>query len=251
MTSEHPNHSFPLTPKTTTNQGKWTWPLLAWTTVDLSEKRTQCVHTQGFTELAWPSLFFFASAFRPVWPGRCIWGLVCVPRPTLFFFVASAFRPVWPGRCIWGLVCVPRPTRTLDQGGVEPRPAVSLRPKGHRQYHYSTDAPMCTTSDSRPGPGGNRTAASCQPQAWRPSAIPLQHRRPSELAWPSHHGIDNRKDFFLLERHLGQVPWSLSVLSLSLFTTSRTRGESNRGYLSASGPKAIGNTATQQRRLNR
>ena len=37
------------------------------------------------------------------------------------------------------------------------------------------------------------------------------------------HGI-----FFLLERHLGQVPWSLSVLSLSLFATSRlapwTRG---------------------------
>ena len=24
---------------------------------------------------------------------------------------------------------------------------------------------LCTTSDSRPGPGGNRTAASCQPQA--------------------------------------------------------------------------------------
>ena len=58
------------------------------------------------------------------------------------FFVASAFRPVWPGRCIWGLVCVPRPTRTLDQGGVEPRLAVSLRPEGHRQYHYSTDAPL-------------------------------------------------------------------------------------------------------------
>ena len=57
------------------------------------------------------------------------------------FFVASAFRPVWPGRCIWGLVCVPRPTRTLDQGGVEPRLAVSLRPEGHRQYHYTTDAP--------------------------------------------------------------------------------------------------------------
>ena len=60
----------------------------------------------------------------------------------IFFFVASAFRPVWPGRCIWSLVCVPRPTRTLDQGGVEPRLAVSLRPEGHRQYHYSTDAPL-------------------------------------------------------------------------------------------------------------
>ena len=38
---------------------------------------------------------------------------------------------------------------------------------------------LCTTSDSHPGPGGSRTAASCQPWAWRPSAIPLQHRRPS------------------------------------------------------------------------
>ena len=50
----HPNHSFSQTPTTTTNQEKWTWPPLAWTTVELSEKRTQCVHTQGFTELAWP-----------------------------------------------------------------------------------------------------------------------------------------------------------------------------------------------------
>ena len=42
---------------------------------------------------------------------------------------------------------------------------------------------------------------------------------------------------FLLECHLAQVAWSLSVLSLSLCTTSRlapwTRGESNRGL----GPK--------------
>ena len=29
---------------------------------------------------------------------------------------------------------------------------------------------LCTTSDSHPGPGGSRTAACCQPQAWRPSA---------------------------------------------------------------------------------
>ena len=39
--------------------------------------------------------------------------------------------------------------------------------------------------------------------------------------------------FFLLERHLAQVAWSLSVLSFSQCTTSRlapwTRGESNRG----------------------
>ena len=55
------------------------------------------------------------------------------------FFFASAFRPVWPGRCI----------------------VLSLS--------------LCTTSDSRPGPGGSRTAASCRRQARRPSAIPLYH----------------------------------------------------------------------------
>ena len=35
---------------------------------------------------------------------------------------------------------VSRPTRVLDQGGVEPRLAVSVRPEGHRQY-YCTTAP--------------------------------------------------------------------------------------------------------------
>ena len=29
-------------------------------------------------------------------------------------------------------------TCALDQGGVEPRLAVSVRPEGHRQYHYTT-----------------------------------------------------------------------------------------------------------------
>ena len=47
------------------------------------------------------------------------------------FFVASAFRPVWPGRCDFSFICIPQSTRALDQGGVEPRQAVSpkaLRP---------------------------------------------------------------------------------------------------------------------------
>ena len=70
--------------------------------------------------------------------------------PACFFF-ANAFRPAWPGRCIWGLVCVPRPTRALDQGGVEPRLAVSLRPEGHRQYHYTT-TPLRTCPSLQPGP---------------------------------------------------------------------------------------------------
>ena len=47
------------------------------------------------------------------------------------FFVASAFRPVWPLRCDLSFICIPQSTRALDQGGVEPRQAVSpkaLRP---------------------------------------------------------------------------------------------------------------------------
>ena len=47
------------------------------------------------------------------------------------FFFASAFRPVWPGRCDLSFICIPQSTRALDQGGVEPRQAVSpkaLRP---------------------------------------------------------------------------------------------------------------------------
>ena len=52
------------------------------------------------------------------------------PRHTRFdvdaaFFVASAFRPVWPGRCDLSFICIPQSTRALDQGGVEPRQAVS------------------------------------------------------------------------------------------------------------------------------
>ena len=34
------------------------------------------------------------------------------------FFVASAFRPVWPGRCDLSLICIPQSTRALVQGGV-------------------------------------------------------------------------------------------------------------------------------------
>ena len=62
--------------------------------------------------------------------------------------VASAFRPVWPGCCI-----------VLN---------LSLR----------------ATSRLAPWTRGSRTAASCQPQTWRPLAIPLHHRR---LLHHTHH----------------------------------------------------------------
>ena len=63
-----------------------------------------------------------------------------------FFFVASAFRPVWPGRCDLSFICIPQSTRALDQGGVEPRQAVS--PKALRPWtiplRYSVGSPHCS-----------------------------------------------------------------------------------------------------------
>ena len=52
--------------------------------------------------------------------------------------------------------------------------------------------------------------------------------------------------FFLLERHLAQVAWLLSVLSLSLFTTSRPRLAVS---LRPKGHWQYHYTTTQQRRL--
>ena len=47
-------------------------------------------------------------------------------------FLLRAFRPVWPGRCDLSFICIPQSTRALDQGGVEPRQAVS--PKAPRPW---------------------------------------------------------------------------------------------------------------------
>ena len=67
------------------------------------------------------------------------------------FFVASAFRPVWPGRCDLNFICIPQSTRALDQGGVEPRQAVS--PKALRPWtiplRYSVGS-----GDAQQTPGG-------------------------------------------------------------------------------------------------
>ena len=53
-----------------------------------------------------------------------------------------ARAPVGPGglvaECIEPQSVYHVTTCALDQDGIEPRLAVSLRPKGHRQYHYTT-----------------------------------------------------------------------------------------------------------------
>ena len=48
------------------------------------------------------------------------------------FFVASAFRPVWPGRCDLSFICIPQSARALDQEGVEPRQAVSPKAQSEK-----------------------------------------------------------------------------------------------------------------------
>ena len=58
--------------------------------------------------------------------------------------------------------------------------------------------------------------------------------------------------FFLLERHLAQAAWSLSVLNLICIpqsTHALDQGESNHGKLSARGPEAKDYTASLQRRF--
>ena len=74
------------------------------------------------------------------------------------------------------------------------------------------------------------------------------------MRWIQLLGLILHQGSFCASAIWGMSPGRCIVLSLSLCTTSRlapwTRGESNLGKLSASGPKAIGNTTTPQRRLD-
>ena len=59
--------------------------------------------------------------------------------PERFFFSRAPFGPGGlVAECIEPGWVYHVTTRALDQGGVEPRLAVSLRSEGHRQYHYTT-----------------------------------------------------------------------------------------------------------------
>ena len=83
------------------------------------------MYVKAYQDLSLKSLVCCSWFFRPVHLGAWLGG------SWLPFFVASAFRPVWPGRCDLSFICIPQSTRALDQGGIEPRQAVSpkaLRP---------------------------------------------------------------------------------------------------------------------------
>ena len=54
------------------------------------------------------------------------------------FFVASAFRPVWPGRCIWALSVYRSRLAPWTRGESNHGKLSALRPLGHGRYRFAT-----------------------------------------------------------------------------------------------------------------
>ena len=54
------------------------------------------------------------------------------------FFVASAFRPVWPGRCIWALSVYRSRLVPWTRGESNHGKLSALRPLGHGRYRFAT-----------------------------------------------------------------------------------------------------------------
>ena len=57
---------------------------------------------------------------------------------TLLFFVASAFRPVWPGRCIWALSVYRSRLAPWTRGESNHGKLSALRPLCHGRYRFAT-----------------------------------------------------------------------------------------------------------------
>ena len=68
----------------------------------------------------------------PFFPGSCL-----ALHATLFFF-SSAIWGMFPGRCIVLSLSLCTTLQLAPWTRGEPRLAVSVRPEGHRQYHYTT-----------------------------------------------------------------------------------------------------------------
>ena len=118
-----------------------------------------------------------------------------------FFFPASAHWPVWPGQST-GL------SRKRERSCTGP---------------FNWGGAHCAGENVK-----QRTEPFLQKSLEKQTQTKPQQNGHSPPRQP-----ETPRPFFLLERHLAQVAWSLSVLSLSQCTTSRlapwTRGESNRG----------------------
>ena len=146
----------------------------------LGNETLQFSRSQSWWNSLWTSPSFWPVVFRgqsaPYWGSSVHTSSLATPLATTYHysFVRAPF-----GACplvaalYWALVCVPR-------------------------------------HDSRPGPGGSRTAASCQPQAWRPSAIPLHHSA----------GCYNISSFNLLSWS-SQCSSSLTLRNIGLRTMGR------------------------------
>ena len=65
-------------------------------------------------------------------------GCFAVWFDSYFFFVASAFRPVWPGRCIWALSVYRSRLAPWTRGESNHGKLSALRPLGHGRYRFAT-----------------------------------------------------------------------------------------------------------------
>ena len=88
--------------------------------------------------------FFSASAYWSVWPGQSIGCKFCVTEVVLCSdHFARQLQKRLSASMARSLHCIEpyfvyHVTLALYQGEVKPRPAVSVRPKDNRQYHYTT-----------------------------------------------------------------------------------------------------------------
>ena len=87
------------------------------------------MHVKAYLDLSSKSLWFVVLLLGP-----CTWKL----GRKGFFARAPFGSGGLVAECVepWSVYHVT--TRALDQRGVEPRLAVSLRSEGHRQYYYTT-----------------------------------------------------------------------------------------------------------------
>ena len=66
----------------------------------------------------------------------------------LFFLLERHLAQVAWSLSVLNLICIPQSTHALDQGGVEPRQAVSPRPGGQGRYRFATASVTLTAKYS-------------------------------------------------------------------------------------------------------
>ena len=76
-------------------------------------------------------------------------GSLYEPNKNNFFLFERHLAQVAWSPSASNLICIPQSTHALDQGGVEPRQAVSLRPGGLGQYRFATASVLWTTQEQQ------------------------------------------------------------------------------------------------------